>query len=107
MLKIILDEGRCRGAGFCEQVCPKNCFEMGRVRHIATMPRSHECVQYGACIVQCSFDALYFKSPKDDVITPDAIRIFKIEPYGETTYKGKEDIKMMEPIKNTSAFVGR
>jgi NAD-dependent dihydropyrimidine dehydrogenase PreA subunit len=90
LLKIVLDKERCRGAGICEQVCPKNCFEVDKVRHIATMPRSHECVQCGACIVQCPFDALYFKSPKGDIITPDTIRIYKLNLIGERLIKVKE-----------------
>lgn len=89
LLKIVLDEEKCKGAGFCEQVCPKNCFEVDHVRHLAAMPRAHECVQCGACIVQCPFDALYFKSPKGDVIPPDQIRMFKLNLIGERAVKVK------------------
>ena len=70
LLNVVLDENKCKGAGFCEQVCPVNCFEMDRVRHIVTMPRAERCVQCGACIVQCPFDALFFKSPKVKTIPP-------------------------------------
>lgn len=83
LLTIVLDEERCKGTGFCEQVCPKNCFEVDHVRHLAAMPRAHECVQCGACIVQCPFDALYFKSPKGDIIPPDRIRVFKLNLIGK------------------------
>lgn len=83
LLEVILDSDKCKGAGFCEQVCPKNCFIVDKARHIATMPRAHECVQCGACIVQCPFDALYFKSPNEDIIFPDTIRKFKLNLIGK------------------------
>lgn len=82
LLRVILDEKKCRGAGFCEQVCPRNCYEVDRNRHIATISRAGRCVQCGACIVQCTFDALYFQSPKGEVIHPETIRRFKLNLIG-------------------------
>jgi len=87
LLRVILDEKKCRGAGFCEQVCPRNCYEVDRNRHIATMPRAGRCVQCGACIVQCAFDALYFKSPKGEIIPPETIRRFKLNLIGRRLVK--------------------
>jgi NAD-dependent dihydropyrimidine dehydrogenase PreA subunit len=86
-LKVVLDEEKCRGAGLCEQVCPRNCYEVDRKRHTATMPMAHRCVQCGACIVQCPFDALYFKSPKGEIILPETIRKFKLNLMGERLVK--------------------
>ena len=87
LLRVILDEKKCRGAGFCEQVCPRNCYEVDRNRHIATIPRAGRCVQCGACIVQCTFDALYFQSPKGEVIRPETIRRFKLNLIGRRLVK--------------------
>jgi ferredoxin len=87
LLRVILDEKKCRGAGFCEQVCPRNCYEVDRNRHIATIPRAGRCVQCGACIVQCTFDALYFESPKGEVIRPETIRRFKLNLIGRRLVK--------------------
>ena len=87
LLKVILDEKKCKGAGFCEQVCPRNCYEVDRNRHIAIMPRAGRCVQCGACIVQCTFDALYFQSPKGEVIPPETIRRFKLNLIGKRLVK--------------------
>ena len=89
LFRINLDTNRCKGAGFCEQVCPRNCYEMDGTRHIATIPRANKCVQCGACVVQCPFDALHFRGPKGDVITPDTIRRFKLNLLG--TRKGISD----------------
>lgn len=87
LLEVALDENKCKGAGFCEQVCPKNCFDVDKTLHLATMPRAHECVQCGACIVQCSFDALYFKSPRNEIIPPETTRKFKLNIMGKRLIK--------------------
>lgn len=89
-LKVILDENKCNGCGFCEQVCPRNCFEVDKNRHIATMPGAVRCVQCGACIVQCPFNALYFKNPKGEIIAPEIIRKFKLNLMGKRFVKVKE-----------------
>jgi len=83
LLKVVLDEEKCRVAGFCEQVCPRNCFEVDKQRHVTTRPRADLCVQCGACIVQCPFDALHFESPGGEVILPETIRKFKLNLMGK------------------------
>jgi NAD-dependent dihydropyrimidine dehydrogenase PreA subunit len=82
-LKVALDEGKCKGAGFCEQVCPRNCFEMDKQRHVAKMPRADSCIQCAACIVQCPFDALYFESSQGKIIPPETTRRFKLNLMGK------------------------
>jgi NAD-dependent dihydropyrimidine dehydrogenase PreA subunit len=82
-LTIVLDAGKCRGAGLCEQVCPRNCYEVDENRHSATIPRADKCVQCGACIVQCPFDALYFRGPKGNIMPPETIRRFKLNRIGK------------------------
>jgi len=91
LLKLVLDEKKCKGAGFCEQVCPRNCYRMDKNRHIVAMPRIELCVQCGACIVQCPFDALYFKSPKGEIIPPETIRKFKLNLMGKRLAKVEGD----------------
>jgi NAD-dependent dihydropyrimidine dehydrogenase PreA subunit len=83
LLLIVLDETRCKGAGFCERVCPVDVFEVDHSRHLATLPRPAQCVQCGACIVQCPFDALSFRSPTGDVVLPDSVRRFKLNLLGK------------------------
>jgi len=82
LLRIALDEQACKGAGFCETVCPKDVFEVDHERRLATLPRPGSCVQCGACIVQCPFDALFFESEGGDVLTPRTIRRFKLNLLG-------------------------
>jgi NAD-dependent dihydropyrimidine dehydrogenase PreA subunit len=82
-LKVVVNEERCRGVGFCEDVCPRACFEIDEDRHMATMKRAYRCVQCGACIVQCPFDALSFKSPEGKAILPETIRTYKLNLMGK------------------------
>ena len=51
LLNVVLDKKRCRGTGLCEDVCPRNCFEIDRKNHIAKITRIDLCEQCGACIV--------------------------------------------------------
>ncbi|MFQ6065706.1 MAG: HgcAB-like fusion protein [bacterium] len=87
LLRVIIDKKRCKGAGFCERVCPRNCYKVNRSRHVATMLRSERCIQCGACIVQCSFDALHFESPKGEIIAPETVRKFKLNLMGKRLVK--------------------
>jgi NAD-dependent dihydropyrimidine dehydrogenase PreA subunit len=82
LLRIELDVERCKGAGFCEQVCPTNIFEVDHDRRLASLPKAGQCMQCGACIVQCPFDALYFRSPKGDEVAPEIVRRFKLNLLG-------------------------
>jgi NAD-dependent dihydropyrimidine dehydrogenase PreA subunit len=82
LLRIALDAERCRGAAFCERVCPKDVFEVDPDRRLATLPRPGSCVQCGACLVQCPFDALFFESPGGEVLTPQTVRRFKLNLMG-------------------------
>jgi ferredoxin len=87
LLKIILDEKQCRGTGLCEQVCPRDCYKVDKKRHMARIPRTEQCVQCGACIVQCPFDALYFRGPQGELVPPEIIRRFKLNLLGKRFVK--------------------
>jgi len=87
LLRITLDPKVCKGAGFCEQVCPVEVFQVDHILHMARLPGAHQCVQCGACIVQCPFDALYFQSPSGDVVPPQTIRSFKLNLLGSRLVK--------------------
>jgi NAD-dependent dihydropyrimidine dehydrogenase PreA subunit len=82
-LRIELDEARCKGAAFCEQVCPTDVFVVDPRRKMAAMPRAEWCVSCGACIVQCPFDALYFAGPDAEVVEPETVRRYKLNMLGK------------------------
>lgn len=85
LLQVVIDVEKCKGAGFCEQVCPRGCFKVDKGKHLAKRPGLDRCVQCGACIVQCPFDSLFFKSPKGEIILPESIRKFKLNMMGKRT----------------------
>ncbi len=88
---VSIDEEKCKGAGFCERVCPRGCYEIDSARHLAKMAGAERCVQCGACIIQCPFDALCFKSPKGDMISPETLRKFKLNLMGKRVVEKQTD----------------
>lgn len=88
--RIKVDENACKGARFCEDVCPKNCFVFNEEKRIVYIPHEEQCVQCGACIVQCPFDALYFENPRGEKIAPEIIRTYKINMLGKRTIKAQK-----------------
>ena len=82
-LKITLDTEKCKGAAFCEVVCPKGCFEVDHKNHKARIVDANLCVKCGACVAQCPFDALYYTAPGNKIVTPDTIRKFKLNMMGK------------------------
>jgi NAD-dependent dihydropyrimidine dehydrogenase PreA subunit len=91
LLRITLDEEKCKGAAFCEQVCPVDVFDIDHDRRLALLARTDRCVQCGACIVQCPFDALYFQHPEGGVLSPDTIRRFKLNLIGKRVVQASEN----------------
>ncbi len=83
LLRVELDLDRCEGRAICEQVCPKNCYEIDSQLHKARILEGSECVQCGACIVQCPEDALSFVDPTGQRIPPEQIRKYKLNLLGE------------------------
>lgn len=78
-----IDLEKCKGTGICIDVCPRNCYVLDSVEKKISMPRKKYCVQCGACIVQCPFDALFFKNKKGDIIKPEIVRKFKLNLLGK------------------------
>jgi ferredoxin len=83
LYRVILDRQRCHGAGLCQDVCPRNCFDLNNTRYVASMPRIEFCVQCGACIVQCPFDALCFRAGDGRSIGPETLRKYKLDLMGK------------------------
>ena len=76
--QITVDREKCIGAGFCEQVCPRNCYLLDRVKGRVSLVHPDRCIRCGACIVQCPFDALYFVDDKKRKISPEFVRKHKV-----------------------------
>ncbi|MCB1310268.1 MAG: 4Fe-4S dicluster domain-containing protein, partial [Leptospiraceae bacterium] len=80
---IALSEERCTGTAQCVLVCPRDVFRMDGHRRKVMITAPGQCIQCGACIVQCPEDALYFKFADGKVILPDVIRTTRLNLAGE------------------------
>ncbi len=84
-LHVDLDVEACKGRAMCREVCPKNCFVVDAAAHKAAIAEPDECVQCGACIVQCPEDALAFVTPTGERVPPEQIRKYKLNMLGTRT----------------------
>ncbi len=85
LLHVALNVDTCTGRAMCWEVCPKNCYVIDAAAHKAAIAEPDECVQCGACIVQCPEDALAFVTPVGERIPPDVIRTYKLNMLGVRT----------------------
>jgi len=83
LLRVEFDSDRCQGRAICREVCPKDRFQIDSKLHKASITSENECVQCGACIVQCPEDALAFVDPSGRRIPPEDIRRYKLNLLGE------------------------
>jgi NAD-dependent dihydropyrimidine dehydrogenase PreA subunit len=82
LLHVSLNVETCQGRAMCREVCPKNCYVIDAVHHKASIAKPDQCVQCGACIVQCPEDALAFVTPGGERIPPEMIRTYKLNMLG-------------------------
>ena len=82
LFHVELNAEACQGWAMCREVCPKNCYVIDAVAHKAAIVKPDECVQCGACIVQCPEDALAFVTPAGERVPPDVIRTYKLNMLG-------------------------
>ena len=80
--RITLDLERCKGVYSCWEVCPRACYEKREGMRVIDLAHDERCVRCGACIVQCSMDALAFEDPDGARIEPEVIRRFKLNLMG-------------------------
>lgn len=78
-----LVETRCTGAAECVQVCPRNVLEMNGHRRKVEIKRPEQCIQCGACIVQCPEDALRFRYDDGRIVEAATIRRTRMNMVGQ------------------------
>jgi len=57
---LVLDAARCNGCGRCEEVCPHAVFSV--VDRKAAIVNRGECMECGACRVNCAMNAIAVSS---------------------------------------------
>lgn len=57
-----LDDNLCTGCGMCAVVCPHAVFEIDRVKRKAHIVEIDDCMECGACALNCKFNAISVKS---------------------------------------------
>jgi len=85
-----LVEARCTGAAECVQVCPRDVLEMNGRRRKVEIKRPDQCIQCGACIVQCPEDALRFRYDDGRVVEAVTIRRTRMNMVGRRTVELRE-----------------
>ncbi len=82
---IELVEDRCTGAADCVQVCPRNVLKMNGTRRKVEIQRPDDCIECGACIVQCPEDALRFHYDDGRIVEAATIRTTRTNMLGRRT----------------------
>jgi NAD-dependent dihydropyrimidine dehydrogenase PreA subunit len=78
---------RCTGEAVCVQVCPRNVLVMLGPQHKVELARPEDCIQCGACIVQCPRDALRFRYDDGRVVEAPTIRTTRMNLVGRRTVR--------------------
>lgn len=80
--RIELVTDRCTGAAECVQVCPRNVLKMNGRKRQVEITSEDQCIQCGACIVQCPEDALRFRYDDGRVVEAPTIRRTRMNMLG-------------------------
>ena len=76
---------RCTGTSECVQVCPRNVLEMVPIRRMVSVVRPADCIECGACVVQCPTDALRFRYDDGRIAEASTIRKTRMNMLGRRT----------------------
>ncbi len=88
---------RCTGISDCVQVCPRNVFGMNILKRRVEVVQPDNCIQCGACIVQCPRDALRFRYDDGRVVEPTTIRRTRMNMVGRRTVQLPEISTKSQP----------
>lgn len=85
---------RCNGSADCILVCPRKVFRMNGQKHKVDIIAGENCIDCGACIVQCPQDALRFRYDDGKVVEAGTIRNTRMNMLGRRTISiGEESDK--------------
>ena len=80
--RIDLAADRCNGSAICVLVCPRDVLVMNGPARKVALARPEDCIQCGACIVQCPTDALRFRYDDGRVVEAPTIRATRMNLLG-------------------------
>lgn len=83
--RIDLVAERCTGTSECVQVCPRNVLEMSPLKRMVKLVRPSDCIECGACVVQCPQDALRFRYDDGRVAEASTLRRTRMNMLGRRT----------------------
>jgi NAD-dependent dihydropyrimidine dehydrogenase PreA subunit len=78
---------RCTGVADCVQVCPRDVLQMNGPRRQVEITRPEQCIQCGACVVQCPEDALRFRYDDGSVVEAETIKSTRMNMVGRRTVR--------------------
>lgn len=90
---IDLVEDRCNASGDCLLVCPRNVFKMNGRRKRIEIVFGEDCIECGACIVQCPQDALQFRYDNGRIVEASTIRKTRMNMLGRRTIIVREPME--------------
>lgn len=76
---------RCNGSADCLMVCPRNVFVMNGRKRKVDIVKGEDCIECGACIVQCPEDALRFRYENGNIVEASTIRKTRMNMLGRRT----------------------
>lgn len=76
---------RCNGSADCLLVCPRNVFKMNGKKGKVDIMAGEDCIECGACIVQCPRDALRFRYDSGGIVEASTIRKTRMNMLGRRT----------------------
>jgi NAD-dependent dihydropyrimidine dehydrogenase PreA subunit len=82
MAQVELNEARCNGSAECVQVCPRDVLKMNGRRRKVEIQNPDQCIQCGACVVQCPEDALMFRYSDGSTVEAPTIRNTRMNMLG-------------------------
>ncbi len=89
--RIELVEECCTGAAECVQVCPRDVLHMNGRRRRVEIRSPGQCMQCGACIVQCPEDALRFHYGDGRLVEAPTIRRTRMNLLGRRSVEVREE----------------
>lgn len=89
----------CNGSADCLLVCPRNVFRLDGVKGKVDIVNGKDCIECGACIVQCPRDALRFRYDDGRIVGAATIRKTRMNMLGKRTISVSSETEKLGTVK--------